>query len=52
MATDYPYKYSEYVQVLKEKEFQQTLRNKMIEARRMAAVTAQLESDVSGLSVH
>ncbi|XP_064394790.1 PHD finger protein 10-like [Halichondria panicea] len=45
MATDYPYKYSEYVQVLKEKEFQQTLRNKMIEARRMAAVTAQLESD-------
>ncbi len=51
MAADYPYKYSEYVQVLKEKEFQQTLRNKMIEARRMAAV-ARLESDVSGLSVH
>ncbi len=46
MATDYPIKYSEYVKVLKEKEFRQTLRNKMIEARRMAVVTAQQESDV------
>lgn len=46
MADDYPNKYAEYAEVLKEKEFQQTLRNKVVEARRLAVATAQLDADV------
>ena len=51
MAADYPGRYAEFVEVLKEKEFQQTVRNKIAEARRVAAANARQESDVRGVCV-
>ena len=36
MAEDYPQKYQEYIAVVQEREFQATLRRKMMESKRMA----------------
>ena len=52
MATDYPDRYAEFVEVLKEKEFQQTVRNKIAEARRVAAASARQETDVRSVCMH
>ena len=46
MAEDYKQRYSEYVEVIREREFQETLRMNMIEARRMAAASALLGMQV------
>ena len=36
MAEDYQQKYQEYIAVVQEREFQATLRRKMMESKRMA----------------
>ena len=46
MAEDHTQRYSEYVEVIREREFQETLRTKMMEARRMTAASALLGMQV------
>ena len=40
MAEDYPIKYEEYQSVLQEREFQATLRTKMMESKRIALMVS------------